>query len=483
MVPSLRNAHPRRWLLLPVLLLVMVPAFSFASACSKGPTLTQAPDAGKPIEIGVSIALSGDLGASGLPIQNAVRVAEQQINANGGVLGRRVVFKVVDDATDTGTVVSGVVNTMMDEGAVAILGPRGSSQVIAVQGQIAKRQIIEISGSATSPSLSDAQPPVNRFLFRTIPPDTLQGKAVAILAIGGPPDRVLGSDAGVVDSGVVDAGKDGGDAGAPPAPLTNGCTKMAIVHSDDSYGNPFAAATAAEFTKRGGSVIANLSIPATLQASYTPTVTALEAARPECLVLIMFDPAGDELVQELRKLPAGSFPANFFVIGSDGVYKPTFISNGRLDKTDPTSPTLVEGIYGTNPDPNPETSQYGDFKNLYLTQFALDPGTTDLPGKVATFYDAAILAALAIEQAGGTSDPVKIRDALFAVSRGGTSYGPAQLAEAFVAIRNGDDIDYTGASGPVDFDDNGDVIGNYIIWKVQAGQFVTIDRIKSDKLQ
>ena len=72
------------------------------------------------IRAGVSIALSGDLGASGVPIQNAVRVAEQQINANGGVLGRRVVFKVVDDATDKGTVVSGIVNQMMDEGAVAI---------------------------------------------------------------------------------------------------------------------------------------------------------------------------------------------------------------------------------------------------------------------------------------------------------------------------------------------------------------------------
>ncbi|MEO6419490.1 MAG: ABC transporter substrate-binding protein, partial [Polyangiaceae bacterium] len=235
MVPSLRNAPARRWLILPVLLSVTALAFSSASACSKGPTITEAPDSGTPIEIGVSIALTGDLGASGVPIQNAVRVAEQQINANGGVLGRRVVFKIVDDATDTSAGVSGVVNAMMNEGAVAILGPRGSSQVVAVQDQIAKRQIIEISGSATSPSLTDAQPPVNRFLFRTIPPDTLQGKAVAILAISGPPDRVLG-DAGVFDSG----NNDGGDAGdaAPPPPVTNGCTKMAIVHSDDSYGNP-----------------------------------------------------------------------------------------------------------------------------------------------------------------------------------------------------------------------------------------------------
>ena len=476
MVPSSRHAHSRRWLLLPALLIPVV-AFSFAASCSKNTAVTEAPDAGKPIEIGVSIALSGDLGASGLPIQNAVRVAEQQINANGGVLGRRVNFKVVDDATDTGSVVAGIVKGMIDEGAVAILGPRGSTQVLSVQDQIAKRQVIEISGSATSPSLSDAQAPINRFLFRTIPPDTLQGKAVAILAINGPSDRVLG-DAGVVDSGSSDAG----DAG-PVQPIINGCAKMAIVHSDDPYGNPFAAATVAEFTKRGGTVVANLPIPSTLQASYAPTINAILAPRPECLVLIMFDPAGDEVVAELRKASSSSLPANFFIIGSDGVYKPTFISNGRLDKTNPMSPTVVEGIYGTNPDPNPETSQYGDFKNLYLTQFALDPGAKDLPGKVATFYDAAILAALAIEQAGTTTDPIKIRDSLVAVSRVGRPFGPAELAEAFVAIRHGEDIDYVGASGPVDFDDYGDVIGNYIIWKVQAGQFVTVDRIKADKLQ
>ena len=230
-------------------------------------------------------------------------------------------------------------------------------------------------------------------------------------------------------------------------------------------------------------MVANLPIPSTLQASYAPTINAILAPRPECLVLIMFDPAGDEFVTELRKSSGSAFPANFFIIGSDGVYKPTFISNGRFDKTDPTSPTFVEGIYGTNPDPNPETTQYGDFKNLYLTQFALDPGAKDLPGKVATFYDAAILAALAIEQAGTTTDPIKIRDSLFAVSRVGKAFGPLELAEAFLAIRHGEDIDYVGASGPVDFDDYGDVIGNYIIWKVQAGQFVTVDRIKSDKLQ
>ena len=476
MVSSARNPPSRRWLILPALLVPLV-VFLFASACSKSTPVTEAPDAGRPIEIGVSIALSGDLGASGLPIQNAVRVAEQQINANGGVLGRRVSFKVVDDATDTGSVVGNIVKGMLDEGAVAILGPRGSTQVLSVQDQIAKRQVIEISGSATSPSLTDAQSPINRFLFRTIPPDTLQGKAVAILAINGPPDRVLG-DAGVVDAGNNEAG----DAGTVK-PLTNGCTKMAIVHSDDSYGNPFSAATVAEFTKRGGSVVANLSIPSTLQASYTATIDSVLAALPECLVLIMFDPAGDEVVAELRKASGSALPGNFFIIGSDGVYKPTFISNGRLDKTDPLSPTVVEGIYGTNPDPNPETTQYGDFKNLYLTQFALDPGAKDLPGKVATFYDAAILAALAIEQAGTTTDPIKIRDSLFAVSRGGKAFGPLELAEAFLAIRHGEDIDYVGASGPVDFDDYGDVVGNYIVWKVQAGQFVTVDRIKSDKLQ
>jgi ABC-type branched-subunit amino acid transport system substrate-binding protein len=445
-------------------------AASQSVSCHGDVAHTQAPDAGSPITIGVTIALTGDLKGTGVPLQNAVRVAEQQINSYGGVLGRKVVFHVIDDTTDKGNTLRGDVQKLLDEGAVALLGPIGSGQVIEVADQAKPgpfntftRRIIQISGTSTSPDLSTMQPASDRYFFRTVPNDNLQGKAAAVFAFNGP----------------------GTEAGAA------GCRKLAIVHNDDSYGNPFSLAVQNEFKKRGGTTVKDQAIPTDVKASYQTELAAVLAASPECMAIIVYDPAGDQFLRELRSAQKANptvVPPGFFIIGTDGIYTSDLIVNGRTNKADPSSPTVVEGIYGTNPDPNPETTQYGDFKNLYLAQFSLEQAQSDLGGQVANFYDAAVLAALAVQKAGGTTDPVKIRDALFDVSRGGKgrsakSYGPAQLGEALAALQKGEEIDYTGASGDVDFDESGDVLGNYIIWKVENGQFKTVDRITSGALK
>jgi branched-chain amino acid transport system substrate-binding protein len=432
---------------------------------------TPTPDTGAPITIGVTIALTGDLKGTGVPLQNSVRVAEQQINSFGGVLGRRVVFHVLDDTTDKGNTLRGNVQKLIDEGAVAILGPIGSGQVGEVANQdkpgpfnTFTRRVIELSGTSTSPDLSTMQPATNRYFFRTVPNDNLQGKAVALFALKGPQQ---------------------GEAGA------TGCRKLAIVHNDDSYGNPFSKAVQAAFTGGGGTITKDQPIPTDVKPSYAAEVTAALGGSPECMAIIVYDPAGDEFIRELKAAQKANptlVAPGFFIIGTDGIYTSDLIVNGRTNKADPSSPTVVEGIYGTNPDPNPETTEYGDFKNLYLAQFSLEQAQSDLGGQVANFYDAAVLAALAVQKAGGTTDPVKIRDALFDVSRGGKArsakvYGPAKLGEALQALQKGEEINYTGASGDVDFDESGDVLGNYIVWKVENGQFKTVDRITSGSLK
>jgi ABC-type branched-subunit amino acid transport system substrate-binding protein len=42
----------------------------------------------------------------------------------------------------------------------------------------------------------------------------------------------------------------------------------------------------------------------------------------------------------------------------------------------------------------------------------------------------------------------------------------SDLGEALKLVREGKDIDYQGASGPVDFDQNGDVSGAFTVWSV-----------------
>ena len=87
-------------------------------------------------------------------------------------------------------------------------------------------------------------------------------------------------------------------------------------------------------------------------------------------------------------------------------------------------------------------------------------------------FDAVILIALAAA-AGGSSDSASIAENLQAVSKGGTKYTFENLSEAVAAAAAGEDIDYEGASGPIDFDDAGDpTSANYSIWSYTDGKEV-----------
>src|SRR6185503_4687664 len=78
---------------------------------------------------------------------------------------------------------------------------------------------------------------------------------------------------------------------------------------------------------------------------------------------------------------------------------------------------------------------------------------------IGQVYDSVMLAALAIQQAGST-DRAKVRDALRTVANApGEPVGPGDWAKAVELIKAGKDIDYTGATGSMDFDAAGDVAG------------------------
>ena len=102
---------------------------------------------------------------------------------------------------------------------------------------------------------------------------------------------------------------------------------------------------------------------------------------------------------------------------------------------------------------------------------AFEPTGTDPGGPVVAHgYDAAFLVALAIEKA-GAPDRAKIGEALRAVaSPPGIVIGPGVWSKAKEAIAAGEDINYEGAAGPADFDENGDVAGLYQLNTVGDGE-------------
>jgi branched-chain amino acid transport system substrate-binding protein len=119
--------------------------------------------------------------------------------------------------------------------------------------------------------------------------------------------------------------------------------------------------------------------------------------------------------------------------------------------------------------------------NLMITQAASDPENASYQLFAKAFektgmdpaapyashgYDATFLIALAIEKV-GAADRTKISAALREVANApGEVILPGEWEKAKALIAEGKDINYEGASGPVDFDANGDVAGFYSVNRV-----------------
>jgi neutral amino acid transport system substrate-binding protein len=103
-------------------------------------------------------------------------------------------------------------------------------------------------------------------------------------------------------------------------------------------------------------------------------------------------------------------------------------------------------------------------------------GGKEITAYVPHTWDAAILMMLAAEAADqNTGDGIKSKIREVA---GGPGTDVSDACQAIEMVRKGEDINYQGASGNVDIDENGDVIGNYDVWTVKDdGSLAVVDKI------
>ena len=93
-------------------------------------------------------------------------------------------------------------------------------------------------------------------------------------------------------------------------------------------------------------------------------------------------------------------------------------------------------------------------------------------------FDATILCYLAAVAAGST-DGQKIADELIDITApGGTEYSWQQLPEAIKALEDGEDINYTGASGPLDMDVHGNPTnGVFDVYRYTSGALEKVGEV------
>lgn len=151
------------------------------------PVKTTEPEKGAPLIIGGLTAITGTNAASSPPQRAGAKLAINEINAAGGVLGENVQFLDGDDGTDTGKAKAAMAQ-QISQGAQMFLGPSGSAVAKDLIPEAAARRVILFTPSATSTSLAGLDD--DGYFFRTAPSDELQARALADIIMRDGPRRV-----------------------------------------------------------------------------------------------------------------------------------------------------------------------------------------------------------------------------------------------------------------------------------------------------
>ena len=116
------------------------------------------------VKIGGLSPLTGAVAVYGLAVQAGVDYAVDEINANGGVLGKQIEFVWRDDQGDPAYAVS-MYNQLVGEGIDALVGAVTTAPTIAVFNEAAKTGIPAITASASAYEVTNAGNNVFRACF------------------------------------------------------------------------------------------------------------------------------------------------------------------------------------------------------------------------------------------------------------------------------------------------------------------------------
>ena len=368
---------------------------------------TDAP--GEPLKLGYLLDFSGPLAEYGPELQKGFDLAIKHINEAGGVWGMPVETAVGDDGTDPTIAVEEARRLVEIEGVHGIVGPMSSGMTLAVTESVSgPARIPTISPVATSSQITVAED--DDFLFRVSLADHVEGRYLAQLT------------------------------------EQEGFDNVGLLYRDDAFGHGMATAFEQHFA---GAVTAIAVSPGA--ASFTAELEQSLEAAPQALVLIAFPPETILIIREALEL--GYYDQ--FVFGAPA-RTPTV--------SEAIGPAPLAGMRGTYVAAAPENPSSDAWDQAYLDEYG---GPPERP-YVKEAYDATIALALAA-QAAGSTDGAAIRDEL---RRIGSAPGlvaipdPDSLADALSALADGDDVDYQGAAGTLDWDEHGDITRGYIgIWE------------------
>jgi ABC-type branched-subunit amino acid transport system substrate-binding protein len=361
------------------------------------------------VKIGALVPLSGSQQAPGLAGQKAANLAVGQIRkAIGEVKADHTVTMLSENYRSEPAIAQELAGKLQKQGASCFVGPWTSGDAPAVVNEVAVRnKVLLITPAATADSLITLQMPnpgeINPYLTRTAAPDRLQGPALA---------QVVADSLG----------------GAKKKKVSIGAYKSI-------YGNDLIKSFSAAWAKRGGKVSARVIYEPNLP-DYRKPAQELVAPKPDAFVFFDFGETYTRLATELLKThkwsPTKSFATDSLAISGFG-------QGGGA---------IVEGLRGVAP----SAPRFGADAKAFNTLYQSGSRPNFRQPFDAQAFDAVVLCYLSAVAAGSNKGYRMARQVRAISAPPGKKYSWRQLPEAIRALEAGQDIDYQGASGPIDMD-------------------------------
>ncbi|MFF0247487.1 branched-chain amino acid ABC transporter substrate-binding protein [Streptosporangium sandarakinum] len=310
----------------------------------------------EPIVLGMLIPQSGSEAAIGPYMSNAAQLAVDEINAKGGVLGRKLQLKTADDACDAQSAAAGA-NKLVTEGVDVSVGGYCSGATLPTLPIFGKANIPMIIPAANSQELVDQ-------------------KLKHVFLING--------------TGTQQA------AAAEKWMTKQGAKSVALMHDNTSYSKDIALRTQALLDAPGGADTALIEAVTPKESDYSANITNVLAKKPDFVYWTGYFQEGGLIARQLRQ---AGYKGSIMV--GDGSVSPKLVEIA--------GPEAAEGVYATMTQ-TPDTLEGAEgWIEAYKKKFGTEPGPYSNQA-----YDAVRLAAEAVGKAGGT-DGAKVIAALEAI--------------------------------------------------------------------
>lgn len=145
----IRDVRSRSRILLAATLVLALAA----AACGNGGGSASGGGKNTPIKIGISLPLTGDFSQPGKEARRGYEIWRDQVNAAGGLLGRKVQLTIVDDASSQKTIVSDYQRLITQDKVDLLLGTFSSLLNLPASAVAEKNRMLYVEPAGGSPEM------------------------------------------------------------------------------------------------------------------------------------------------------------------------------------------------------------------------------------------------------------------------------------------------------------------------------------------